>query len=94
MATGFEGSEGNYDDDEPMFLIGGGHAFAMRLSFPINDLHGPPTVEFHASLERSDTWTPMQGMRVFEDPRHGQVIISAAASTGLRALDTACKPLL
>ena len=68
VATGYAGGEANYDrksgqyDDEPMFLIFNGVAFAARLSFSESDLSAPPSVTFAVKLGLNATYgfVPMQ----------------------------------
>lgn len=86
VATGYVGGEANYDghdyDDEPMFLIFNGKAFAARLTYSTDDTAAPPTVEWvtDLGLNASYGFVPMQGMRTHM--RGDTVAVSAAANTG------------
>ena len=89
VVTGYVGGEANYDkktkqyDDEPMFLIFNGVAFAARLTFSETDHSAPPSVNFHVKLglDQSYGYVPMQGMRVHMDTA-GSVAVSAASCSG------------
>jgi hypothetical protein len=90
VVTGYVGGEANYDpstgqyDDEPMFLIFNGVAFAARLSFDAHDRAAKPRVVFSVplGLNSSFGFVPMQGMRVHHDAANSQLAVSAAACSG------------
>tara|TARA_B110001452_G_scaffold174066_1_gene145883 strand:- start:208 stop:1614 length:1407 start_codon:yes stop_codon:yes gene_type:complete len=90
VATGYAGGEANYDkktgqyDDEPMFLIFNGVAFAARLAFDEHDLKAAPTVNFEVKLglDASYGFVPMQGMRVHMDGALNRLAVSAASCSG------------
>ena len=89
VATGWVGGEANWDghnyDDEPMFLIYNGAAFAMRLSFSPSELAAPPSLEFEVrlGLNRSFGFRAMQGMRIHMLPDQSNTLaISAASCSG------------
>eukprot|EP01052_Picozoa_sp_SAG31_P017816 SAG31_NODE_1235_length_9198_cov_5.065282_6_plen_446_part_00 len=73
IATGFVGGENVTTGyvDEPMFLIGGGRAFAMKLT-----LAPELAVAFELSIPAGDGFAPQQGMRLFHDAKHGAYIVS------------------
>jgi hypothetical protein len=87
VTTGYVGGEANWDgkdyDDEPMFLVFNGVAFAQRLTFSTSDRSVAPKVEWEVKLglDASHGFVPMQGMRVHMDGA-GTVALSAAACTG------------
>jgi hypothetical protein len=87
VATGYVGGEANWDghdyDDEPMFLIFNGRAFAARLSYSTEDLLAAPSVEWvtDLGLDASYGYAPMQGMRIhMMEPSANTVAVSAASS--------------
>ena len=90
VVTGYVGGEANYNattgqyDDEPMFLIFNGIAFAARLRFNETDREAKPYVVFSVplGLNRSFGYVPMQGMRVHHDFANHQLAASAAACSG------------
>ena len=90
VTNGCAGGEANYDsktgnyDDEPMFLIFNGVAFAARLAFDEHEQHAPPTLEFEVKLVLNASWgfVPMQGMRVHMDGALNRLAISAASCAG------------
>jgi hypothetical protein len=75
VATGFVGGENSTTGyvDEPMFLIGGGKPFAMKLS-----LKPRLAVTFDMTIEApaSAGFTPVQGMRLFHDAKRDAYIVS------------------
>jgi hypothetical protein len=75
IATGFVGGENSTvgGSDEPMFLIGGGSAFAMKIS-----LRPKLAVAFEMALDAgaSDAFQVQQGMRIFRDEQHDAYIVS------------------
>uniref|UniRef100_A0A7S0Q8M5 PLAT domain-containing protein n=1 Tax=Coccolithus braarudii TaxID=221442 RepID=A0A7S0Q8M5_9EUKA len=89
VATGYVGGESNYDpatgeyDDEPMFLIYNGVAFAARYSYS-NELHAAPATIFDVrlGLEPDFGYVPMQGMRIHMDAELNKLAVSAAACSG------------
>jgi len=90
VVTGYLGGEANYDkktnqyDDEPMFFIFNGIAFADRLTFPEDDRSAPPSLDFSIKLglDESYGYVPMQGMRVHMDGASNTLAVSAASCSG------------
>lgn len=75
IATGFVGGENSTTGyvDEPMFLIGGGKPFAMKLA-----LKPHLTVIFDMTIETDPNtdFRPVQGMRLFHDRQRDAYIVS------------------
>lgn len=89
VATGYVGGEANWDghdyDDEPMFLIFNGRAFAARLSYSTDDLSAPAAVDWvtDLGLDASYGYVPMQGMRIhMMEAAANTVAVSAASCSG------------
>ena len=75
VATGFVGGENSTTGyvDEPMFLIGGGKPFAMKLALkPRLAVTFDMTIEAHPDAG----FHPVQGMRLFHDARRDAYIVS------------------
>jgi hypothetical protein len=75
VGTGFVGGENSTTGyvDEPMFLIGGGKPFAMKLS-----LKPQLAVTFDMTIEAGPSagFHPVQGMRLFHDAKRDAYIVS------------------
>jgi hypothetical protein len=92
VATGYVGGEANWNghdyDDEPMFLIFNGRAFAARLTYSTEDLSAAPTVDWvtDLGLDASYGYVPMQGMRIhMMDASANTVAVSAASCSNFAA---------
>ena len=75
VATGFVGGENATTGgvDEPMFLVGGGQPFAMKLT-----LRPRLAVAFDMTIEAApgQGFTPQQGMRLFYDAKQDAYVVS------------------
>ncbi|GMH55888.1 hypothetical protein TrRE_jg8411 [Triparma retinervis] len=81
-ATGYVGGEGQPEDEEAMFLIGGGSAFAMQLQFPSvsgKDKSEDAKVLWENVFSQDDDGFKMnQGMRIVETSEGDAILISTA----------------
>jgi hypothetical protein len=83
IATGFVGSENATTgyDDEPMFLIYGGSAFVMKLTYGTLKKE-PLTVVFDTKIAvgKNAGFEPSQGMRLYHDETNDAYAISIATA--------------
>lgn len=76
-ATGYVGGEGKPEDEDAMFLIEGGKAFAMKIEF---SSEGEGRVLWERVFDGSeDGFTMEQGMRVVETDNDGGAILISTA---------------